>query len=267
MRDCAKAMTKVVRKAQIPQMREWTLTFTAVNENENMKIRPLEELPAPDAASRNSRLAEKLEMLGIPEAEMTPQVMFAVSALLEKLDDLSRDLSRTKENLAEIERLVDVDLLAPIPNRRAFMRRLSWAITMHERYGHPSTVLYFDINDFKQINDQYGHSAGDLAIRHIAQLLAATMRESDFVARIGGDEFAVIMYYATEEAAKKRGEKISEKLAKTPFQFNGKQITVTAACGCYTVRSGDDADSCLASADMAMYVDKRRNKAKTLRAY
>lgn len=259
-------MATAMKKSQQAQMREWTVTFAPVNEND-MKTQPVEELPPSDAATRQSRLAEKLQMLGIPDEEMTPQVMFAVSALLEKLDDLSRDLSRTKENLAEIERLVDVDCLAPIPNRRAFMRRLSWAITMHERYGHPSTVLYFDINDFKQINDQYGHAAGDLAIRHVAQLLATTMRESDFLARIGGDEFAVIMYYATEDAARKRGAKIAEKLAKTPFSFNGKQITVTAACGCYTVRSGDDADSCLASADMSMYVDKRRSKAKAQAAY
>ncbi|NBO18807.1 MAG: GGDEF domain-containing protein [Proteobacteria bacterium] len=257
-------MAQTAKQAGKPQTREWTVTFAPVNENESMKIQPRDELPASDAATRQARLAEKLQVLGISDEEMTPQVVFAVSALLEKLDDLSRELSRTKENLAEIERLVDVDCLAPIPNRRAFMRRLSWAITMHERYAHPSTVLYFDINDFKQINDQYGHSAGDLAIRHVAQLLAATMRESDFLARIGGDEFAVIMYYATEEAARKRGAKIAEKLAKTPFAFNGKQIVVTAAFGCYTVRSGDDADTCLAAADMSMYVDKRRSKAKVL---
>src|SRR5579871_1693143 len=163
-----------------------------------------------------SKVIERLAMLGIPEQEMTPAVSLAVSALLEKLDDVNRDLSRTKESLAELERLVDVDCVAPIPNRRAFMRRLSWAITMHERYGHPSTILYFDINDFKNINDDFGHAAGDLAIRHISQLLSNAMRESDFLARIGGDEFAVIMYYANEDAAKMRGAKIVEKLKATP---------------------------------------------------
>ncbi len=212
--------------------------------------------PGPQA-----KIAERLAMLGIPEQEMTPSVNLAVSALLEKLDDVSRDLSRTKESLAEIERLVDVDCVAPIPNRRAFMRRMSWAITMHERYGHPSTILYFDINDFKEINDQYGHSAGDLAIRHISQILSTTMRESDFLARIGGDEFAVIMYYASEEAAKLRGAKIVEKLQKTPFVFNGTHLYVTTAYGYYSIKSGDDAEAALASADMSMYVDKRRAKA------
>lgn len=210
----------------------------------------------------SAKIAERLAMLGIPDGEMTPAVSLVISALLEKLDDQNRELSRTKESLAEIERLVDVDCVAPIPNRRAFMRRLSWAITMHERYGHPSTILYFDINDFKEINDQYGHAAGDVAIRHISHLLSTTMRESDFMARIGGDEFAVIMYYANEDAAKKRGAKIAEKLHSTPFVFNGQHLNVKAAYGYYSIRSGDDAEAALASADMSMYVDKKRNKAE-----
>ncbi len=212
------------------------------------------------ADARRNILAERLLALGIPEEDMTPNVRLVVSALLEKLDDVNRELSRTKENLAEIERLVDVDCVAPIANRRAFMRRLSWAITMNERYGHPSTILYFDLNDFKSINDNYGHAAGDLAIIHVSQILSTVMRESDFLARIGGDEFAVIMYYANEESAKLRGGKIAEKLESTPFVFNGTQLYVSASYGYYLVRAGDDAESALASADMSMYVDKRRKK-------
>src|SRR6185295_3818627 len=105
------------------------------------------------------KLEEQVAVLGIPQKEMTPSVNLAVSALLEKLDDVTRELQRTKEALSEIERMVDVDVVAPIPNRRAFMRRLTWAITMQARYGHPSTILYFDLNNFKQINDEYGHAA------------------------------------------------------------------------------------------------------------
>jgi diguanylate cyclase (GGDEF)-like protein len=248
-------------------MQEWLIRFSGPGESANlMKSETVDVLSKPESTSKQQRMSERLLVLGIPENEMTPSVNLAVSALLEKLDDVNRELSRTKDSLAEIERLVDVDCLAPIPNRRAFMRRLSWAITMHERYAHNSTILYFDINEFKEINDQYGHAAGDLAIRHISQLLTNTMRESDFLARIGGDEFAVIMYYANEEAARKRGAKIADKLQKTPFIFNGKPIHVTAAYGCYAIRSGDDAESALAAADMSMYVDKRRTKARVSQA-
>ncbi|MDX2073576.1 MAG: GGDEF domain-containing protein [Alphaproteobacteria bacterium] len=235
-----------------------------------MKTQELNKSSKPTAkekyAAKHERVSERMAMLGIPEGEMTESVHLAVSALLEKMDDTNRELARTKETLTEMEQLVDVDCVAPIPNRRAFMRRLTWAITMHERYGHPSTILYFDINDFKGINDNYGHAAGDLAIRHISQMLSQAMRESDFLARIGGDEFAIIMYYANEEAAKKRGQLIAEKLAATPFVFTSRQLHITTAYGVYSVHSGDDAESCLAAADMSMYVDKRRSKSKAQEA-
>lgn len=230
-----------------------------------MKDNAVKEL-VKGAAVAKERMVQRIAMLGIPKEEMTPAVSLAVSALLEKLDDTNRELSRTKESLTELEHLVDVDCVAPIPNRRAFMRRLAWAITMHERYGHPSTILYFDLNDFKKINDDYGHAAGDIAIRHISHLLSTTMRESDFLARIGGDEFAVIMYYAGEESARMRGEKIVEKLESTPFVFNGGRLKVSTAYGYYSIRSGDDAESALASADMSMYVDKRRSKSRVKHA-
>lgn len=253
-------------ESETKHTREWLIQFSApMDEDMSAEEVIMQKLPLTGQSEKHHsekkhKLSERFAMLGIPETEMTPSVHLAVSALFEKLDDLNRELSRTKESLAEIERLVDVDCLAPIPNRRAFMRRLSWTITMHERYGHPATLLYFDADDFKSINDQYGHAAGDLAIRHIAQLLSGAMRESDFLARIGGDEFAVIMYYATEEAAKKRGEKIVEKLRTTPFVFNGKHLHVSTAFGYYSIQSGDDAEGALASADMSMYVDKRRAK-------
>lgn len=216
-----------------------------------------------DALQASKHLEERIAMLGISKKEMTPAVHLAVSALLEKLSDMGSELNLAKDNLAELERLVDVDCIAPIPNRRAFMRRLSWALNMHERYGHPSTVLYFDINDFKELNDKYGHAAGDLAIRHIAMCLSSAMRESDFLARIGGDEFAVIMYYADEEAASRRGRLITQKLASSPLHYNDQSIVITSALGCHSLRNGDDAESALAAADMSMYVDKRRLKEKT----
>lgn len=217
-------------------------------------------------AARTLTKKEQAARLGIPEVEMTPSVELAISALLEKLDDVSSELQNTKEAYAEIERMVDVDVLAPIPNRRAFMRRLTWAINMHERYGHPSTILFFDLNGFKQINDEFGHAAGDIAIRHVSHLLASAMRESDFLARIGGDEFAVIMYYADEKAAKKRGERLVEQLQRAPFLFNGKRIMLSASFGCHAIRKGEDAEKALAAADTSMYADKKRGKAKSEQA-
>jgi diguanylate cyclase (GGDEF)-like protein len=209
------------------------------------------------AADEKNQMTERVEGLGIPANEMTESVMLAVSALLEKLDDVSRELVRAKDNFAELEQLVDVDCVAPVPNRRAFMRRLSWAISMHERYGHPCSILYFDVNDFKRINDTHGHAAGDAVIRHVSQVLLDSLRDSDFMARLGGDEFAIIMYYAHLQDASERGRKIADLLAQSPVEYSEEQFHVTAACGAYEVARGDDPESVLANADGKMYLDKK----------
>ncbi len=214
-------------------------------------------MPAPSAPEK-ILLAERMKMLGIPQKEMTESVLLAVSALLEKLDDQAGELAQVKNNFAELERLADVDCLAPVPNRRAFLRRLNWAVAMHGRYGHPCTILYFDLNGFKNINDTYGHGAGDAAIRHVAKLLIDSSRGSDFVARLSGDEFAVIMYYAHFDTARERGRKIVRRLADSEFIWANKRLFLTAAFGAYEVKKGDDAETALANADKAMYLDKKR---------
>lgn len=217
----------------------------------------LEEALSLPFAGKKSRLPERIAMLGIPEGELSESVILAVSALFEKMDDMALELSQNKEQLRELESLVDVDTLAPIPNRRAFMRRLQWAISMLDRYGHPSCVVYFDLNGFKRINDTYGHAAGDMAIRHVAELLASAKRESDFLARLGGDEFAVLMYFAEKRTAEKRSNEIAAKIASTPFLFNNQPLHLTASVGLHAVQKGEKAEDALHAADQSMFKDKR----------
>ncbi len=223
----------------------------------------LEEALSLPFAGKKSKLPDRIAMLGIPENELTEPVILAISALFEKMDDTTLELSQTKEQLKELESLVDVDTLAPIPNRRAFMRRLQWVISMLERYSHPSSIVYFDLNGFKQINDTYGHAAGDMAIRHVAEVLTNAKRESDFMARMGGDEFAVLMYFADEKIAERRAKEIASKIASTPFMFNGQPLYITASVGFHPIRKGEDAESALHAADQSMFEDKRNRASRT----
>lgn len=203
------------------------------------------------------KLPDRMAMLGIPEDELSEAVTLAISILFEKLDDAQIELRQVKEQLKEMESLVDVDMLAPIPNRRAFMRRLAWVISMLNRYNHPSCIVYFDLNGFKRINDTFGHAAGDMAIRHFADVLTRSKRESDFMARLGGDEFALIMYHAKEDAAEKRGHAIAEKIRSTPFLFNGQPLQISTAVGIHSIARGESADDALSAADQSMYRNKR----------
>lgn len=217
----------------------------------------LEEALALPFAGKKSKLPDRIAMLGIPEAHLTEPVILALSALFEKMDDTALELNQTKEQLKELESLVDVDTLAPIPNRRAFMRRLAWVISMLDRYNHPSSIVYFDLNGFKQINDTYGHAAGDMAIRHVADILCHTKRESDFLARLGGDEFAVLLYFADEAIAKRRAREIAAKIASTPFLFNGQPLFITSSAGFHAIRKGESAEEALHAADQSMFTNKR----------
>lgn len=223
----------------------------------------LEEALSLPFAGKKSKLPDRIAMLGIPESQLTEPVILALSAIFEKMDDLGLELSQSKEQLKELESLVDVDTLAPIPNRRAFMRRLTWAISMLERYNHPSSIVYFDLNGFKQINDTYGHAAGDMAIRHVAETLTHAKRESDFLARMGGDEFAVLMYFADAAIAERRAREISTKIASTPFLFNGHPLHITSSVGFHSIRKGETPDGALHAADQSMFENKR-NRAKDL---
>jgi diguanylate cyclase (GGDEF)-like protein len=218
------------------------------------------DLFSPKGRTAGDIASDRIAALGIPSSDLTPAVTIAVTALLEKLERTDRELNQARETLQEMESLVDVDCLAPIPNRRAFQRRMGWAISMNRRYGHPSSVLFFDLNNLKQINDTYGHAAGDAVIKHVAQRLKSAIRESDFLARLGGDEFAVILYYVGQEAAETKANDMARSVSQSPFFWNGRALELSVAVGAYAIRPGDDAESAVSAADAAMYVNKRRMK-------
>ena len=107
--------------------------------------------------------------------ELTPKVQAAIVTLMEEVQQLRQQLEAhnpTQVQLAEVARLADQDALTPTSNRRAFVRELHRAMSLAERYGEASSVLYFDINNFKEINDTHGHRAGDDALMHVADILA-----------------------------------------------------------------------------------------------
>ncbi len=110
---------------------------------------------------------------------------------------LTAELAELKAKLSEAEELADRDALAPVFNRRAFLRELHRTMSEVERYKTPAAVIYIDLDGFKSVNDEYGHSAGDAVLRHVGLLLADSVRESDVVGRLGGDEFGIILNRAT----------------------------------------------------------------------
>lgn len=199
-------------------------------------------------------------VLGIPESEFTPRVRDAILTLMGEVDNLRRELQSTRERLEQVERSADQDHLLPLFNRRAFVRELTRYISFAGRYGTPATLLYFDLDGFKQVNDSYGHAAGDAVLAHFADTLIAQTRDSDVIGRLGGDEFGVLLAHASVEQGKKKADVLAEKLKSEPTVWQGKTIPIGFSYGAFALNGDDTPDLAMARADEAMYAQKKNGK-------
>jgi diguanylate cyclase (GGDEF)-like protein len=222
--------------------------------------RQVEASASPQAVQPAS--AASATVLGIPESEFTPRVRDAIMSLMAEVESLRRELQQTKARLDTSEKAADQDHLLPLLNRRAFVRELMRYIAYSDRYGTPASLVYFDLDGFKAINDLYGHAGGDAVLLHFAETLNAHVRNSDIVGRLGGDEFAVILSHVTQEQAHKKADALAAKLKDSPTEFNGKKIPLTFSYGAFELRPGESAETAMARADEAMYAHKRATNAK-----
>jgi diguanylate cyclase (GGDEF)-like protein len=200
---------------------------------------------------------DSILVMGIPEPELTPRVKAAITKLMDEVFALRRELEMTKRRLDELELLADEDTLMPVLNRRAFVRELTRTKNMLERYGQKASLIYIDMNNFKDINDAHGHAVGDEALKHVATLLKGSVRSTDTVGRLGGDEFGVILTRATREQAQMRAEAIAKSIVEKPLNVGGRKITLSIAYGVCEVTASGDIEAELHSADRAMYEHKK----------
>jgi diguanylate cyclase (GGDEF)-like protein len=221
--------------------------------------------PARDGAKATGAraVADTASVMGIPEAELTPKVRAAIMTLMQEVESLRNDLQRHKARLADLERLADLDHLVEMRNRRAFVRELARALSHAERYGSKASLLFFDLNGFKEINDSQGHAAGDAALIQVAKSLVRNVRESDVVGRLGGDEFGVILAEADEKRAREKAESLAAKIAGEKFVWDKKSFKLRLAYGVYALKPGEDPGEALAAADRAMYTHKAASKTES----
>ncbi|WKY47688.1 diguanylate cyclase [Eubacteriaceae bacterium ES3] len=155
-----------------------------------------------------------------------------------------------------LKRLSMTDQMTGLFNHGAIFEILNTEITASKRYGEPLTILLFDIDDFKRINDQYGHAEGDKVIKNIAESLKQAVRESDFVGRYGGEEFLVITPRNTAESATGIYWRFVESINKL---YNEGDFIVTASCG-IAEYNGQDIDDFIKLVDKRLYEAKAKGK-------
>ena len=209
------------------------------------------------AGTTSARAPDSAAFLGLGEEELTPQVQAALGQLLTEIDELRSEVSRLKAHLNEAEDLADHDVLTPLLNRRAFMRELQRNIAFAQRYDTPASLVYFDIDGFKAVNDRFGHAAGDEALRAVANRLLSQVRESDVVGRIGGDEFAVVLVQADIETAKAKAKQLADAVQAEPIQTGDWMTPLKITYGVRQLDPDRTAEETLAEADTAMYAAKR----------
>ncbi len=180
----------------------------------------------------------------------------AVMRLAAEVDALAAELEASRARINELETRIDIDPLTEIRNRRGFFRELERSLAYVKRYGASAALIYIDLDGFKPVNDRHGHAAGDAVLKAIAAALVQHTRTSDVVARMGGDEFAVLLWNVNGAAAAAKASALEAAVYATPVRWNSSTLVVGASAGLALLGALDNPAEVLARADAAMYARK-----------
>ena len=173
------------------------------------------------------------------------------------ISTIARDITERKRFEAQLKQLANNDPLTGLANRYRFEEELVAELANERRYGHGGAVLILDLDNFKYVNDGFGHGAGDEVLRRLAGLLRSRIRASDVLARLGGDEFAVLAREADEDQAHKLAQDLLEHVRSHTPQIAGRPLRMTISIGVALIdEHSGTAEELLADADVAMYQAK-----------
>ena len=171
---------------------------------------------------------------------------------------VARDITKHKQLLEQLQHIAFYDPLTQLPNRALFEDRLHQSLARARREQGMLALCFIDLDKFKEVNDQYGHAAGDLCLKKVAELLLHSVRETDTVARLGGDEFVIVMDAVTEQSAVLSCLHNLLLKLQQPFVFEQHQLQLSGSIGIALFPlHGQDQASLLAAADRAMYKAKQ----------
>lgn len=187
-----------------------------------------------------------------------------LAALSEKIKALEAESENNRTNLESQRQKALMDPLTELPNRQAYNERAAAEVQRWQRYGRPLSIAVFDIDLFKNINDNYGHQAGDRVIKVIGRSIAKRLREVDFFCRFGGEEFVALLPETSAEVAFPLLDKIREAIAKASFNYKEQPMNITLSIGITEFKPQDSLETAFERADQALYQAKTsgRNQVK-----
>jgi diguanylate cyclase len=222
---------------------------------------------APDLQTLRGQLTARLEAISTHLTDFRAREDGRIRTYRERVQHmrarisvLERESRSLHESLREEQRLAMLDALTGIPNRAAYDDRIEQEFKRWKRFTRPVSILAWDIDRFKSVNDAYGHKAGDKVLRVVGQHLARHVRDTDFVARYGGEEFVMLLVGTGVEEARVVADKIRVELAALGFHFHDSPVAVTASCGITEFASTDTPDIIFDRADRALYQAKQAGR-------
>jgi diguanylate cyclase (GGDEF)-like protein len=184
----------------------------------------------------------------------------AADPLQAEIERLKRDLIQAERQIAELEARADIDPLLEILNRRGFERELKRSLAYVARYGTEAALVFIDLDGFKAVNDRHGHSAGDALLKGVACQLTGHVRASDVVGRMGGDEFAVVIWNVGEEKASAKAHELERLIEQVEIAHGAGRISVGASAGIALLKPELNPVEVLDTADRAMYARKKERR-------
>jgi len=168
------------------------------------------------------------------------------------------ELAAARIRIKDLEEMVETDPLLNILNRRGFVRVLTRRLAYVRRYHASIALVFIDLDRFKSINDQYGHLAGDHALKAVAAVISRHVRSSDIVGRFGGDEFTVLLWNLSESAARAKALALEDMIARLEIRHGTEVLSIGASAGVAMLGASDSHDDLIGRADMDMYVRKQQ---------
>jgi diguanylate cyclase (GGDEF)-like protein len=172
----------------------------------------------------------------------------------------ARNQSELLKLSAQLDELSYTDLLTGLPNRRFIQECMSAENSRRSRYKRPYTIIFGDVDNFKSINDNYGHEAGDQVLKAIAVKMRSILRSEDIAGRWGGEEFLIVVPESDEKKGLEAAERIRKAIANTPISYRNHDISVTMSFGVETVLTEGGIEEFIDNADRKLYAAKRNGK-------
>ena len=211
-------------------------------------------------AARVQAIRRHLSAFRDSQAEDLGSAAATIAALTEKLQQTEAEAETLRSELAAAHQQAVRDPLTGMANRLAYEERLQAELARFARNGTPFCLMVWDVDHFKQVNDTWGHEAGDRVLKILAETLAARLRGVDLVARYGGEEFVVILADTTLEHAMETAEELRGTIATLDFHYRDQPVPITASCGLTQCGEGDDGESLFRRADAALYRAKQAGR-------